>query len=251
MSGNEWLTQKKAILFDLNGTLIVPRRSYTAALRSTLQDYLARWSDEDSRTTVSKSVATVHKAYMAAKNQGLSAPEVRKRRREALRLAVQPLPLPGTERFVRQLDQTVLLHMKRSRSASAGILKTLRSLHKHYKLGIITNGSYKSTILRLRNSGLAPYFAADHVICSVRAGSRKPDKIIFNKALDALGVKAQEAVMIGNCWAKDIMGAQAAGIDAIWISPAATDPAAKGTEHIVRLQHVGQLRRLFHMGKVR
>ena len=38
-------------------------------------------------------------------------------------------------------------------------------------------------------------------------------------ALDALGTPPAEAVMVGDSWSADVIGARAAGIRAVWFNP--------------------------------
>ena len=54
---------------------------------------------------------------------------------------------------------------------------------------------------------------------SEEAGVSKPDPRIFRIALERLGCAAGEAVMVGDSWSADIVGARAAGIRAIWFNP--------------------------------
>jgi FMN phosphatase YigB (HAD superfamily) len=45
----------------------------------------------------------------------------------------------------------------------------------------------------------------------------KPDKEIFEHVLNNINVLPHEAVMIGNTWEKDVVGANRAGMNAIWL----------------------------------
>jgi FMN phosphatase YigB (HAD superfamily) len=57
----------------------------------------------------------------------------------------------------------------------------------------------------------------DVVVASCDLGIGKPDAAIFEAALDALGVGASDAVMVGNDRERDVEGADAAGIRPLWI----------------------------------
>jgi putative hydrolase of the HAD superfamily len=46
----------------------------------------------------------------------------------------------------------------------------------------------------------------------------KPDPAIFRHALERIGATAREAVMIGDSWTNDVVGASAVGIRAIWLN---------------------------------
>jgi FMN phosphatase YigB (HAD superfamily) len=52
-------------------------------------------------------------------------------------------------------------------------------------------------------------------------GAGRPDPRIFAEALRAAGARPADAVMVGDNVAKDVEGALAAGLDAVWINRAA------------------------------
>jgi putative hydrolase of the HAD superfamily len=57
----------------------------------------------------------------------------------------------------------------------------------------------------------------DGVATSAEVGSAKPAGELFDAALDLAGVDAAEAIHVGDSLEEDIAGAQAAGIDAVWV----------------------------------
>jgi HAD superfamily hydrolase (TIGR01509 family) len=66
----------------------------------------------------------------------------------------------------------------------------------------------------LEHLELAPLF--DAVVTSASSGVRKPDPAIFSAGLEAVGVKAGEALHVGDS-DDDVNGARAAGIDVLRI----------------------------------
>jgi putative hydrolase of the HAD superfamily len=54
-------------------------------------------------------------------------------------------------------------------------------------------------------------------------GISKPARRIFEAALDAAGAEPIEAVMFGDGWHNDIVGARDAGIAAVWFNPLAAE----------------------------
>lgn len=94
--------------------------------------------------------------------------------------------------------------------------EVLRELKQHYKLGIITNtvaSRERHVRMALRRIGLEQYF--DVILTSVDAGYDKPDEKIFLKALNALNVQSEEAVMVGNRVSTDVVGANRIGMKTI------------------------------------
>jgi len=59
----------------------------------------------------------------------------------------------------------------------------------------------------------------DAVASAYRSGYVAARRPVFRLALDRLGVQASEAVMVGDSWAADIVGAARAGVRAIWFNP--------------------------------
>ena len=83
-----------------------------------------------------------------------------------------------------------------------------------YKLGIIANQS-AGTAQRLENWGLLKYF--DVVAASAELGASKPNRLIFEKAIELAGVPAHNAVMVGDRLDNDIIPAKALGLKTVWI----------------------------------
>lgn len=112
------------------------------------------------------------------------------------------------------------------RRALAGAAALLEAARAHVAIGIVTNNLLDEQVEKLRSCGLDRY--VDVLVASEDAGVSKPDPAIFRIALDRLGCAADEAVMVGDSWQADILGAQAAGVPAVWFNPAGLprpDPA--------------------------
>jgi putative hydrolase of the HAD superfamily len=79
-----------------------------------------------------------------------------------------------------------------------------------------SNGSVRSILESLR---LTQYL--EFVIDSFEVGVEKPDPHIFRIALQEMGVQPEEAVYVGDIYSVDVLGARAAGLDAILLDPGA------------------------------
>jgi len=90
----------------------------------------------------------------------------------------------------------------------------LKRLSEKYKIGIIAN-QLSGTKERLDKHGVLKYI--DLVIASAEEGVSKPDKRIFEIALERAGCKPEEAVMIGDRVDNDIVPAKALGMRTVWI----------------------------------
>lgn len=82
--------------------------------------------------------------------------------------------------------------------------------------GVISNsnGSVRSI---LEETGLAAHL--DFILDSAVVGVEKPDPRIFQMALAEARVEPGEAVYIGDLYSVDVLGARAAGMDAVLLDP--------------------------------
>ena len=93
-------------------------------------------------------------------------------------------------------------------------ISCLAALHQTYKIGIIANQDY-GTEKRLTKYGILSY--VDLVIASAEEGVVKPDRRIFEIALERSNCPPEQAVMIGDRIDNDIIPAKWLGMGAIWI----------------------------------
>ncbi len=92
--------------------------------------------------------------------------------------------------------------------------KCLRILSEKYNIGVIANQSL-GTAERLEDFGILKYI--DLVIASAEEGVAKPDKRIFEIALERSDCNSSDAVMIGDRIDNDIVPAKLLGMKTIWI----------------------------------
>jgi len=116
-------------------------------------------------------------------------------------------------------------------------LELLNYLYPKYPLTIVSNGFVEVQYKKMESCGLGRYFK--HVVLSEAAKALKPDKRIFEYALELNDVKATEAIMIGDSYEADIRGAQNAGIDQIYYPlPGYDKPEQTSTYKITSLKEV-------------
>jgi putative hydrolase of the HAD superfamily len=108
------------------------------------------------------------------------------------------------------------------RRAVAGAAALMSALRPHAKIGIVSNNVLDEQQEKLFVCGLDRL--VDELVVSGEVGVSKPDPIIFQTAMNRLGVTADETVMVGDSWMADVEGARAAGIRAIWFNPLAAAP---------------------------
>lgn len=84
------------------------------------------------------------------------------------------------------------------------------------KFCILTDLTAHIQFRKIQKLNLSQYI--DYLVTSEEVGVEKPDALMFEKALEKLRCSANEALMIGDNWEKDILGATAKGIRSIWIN---------------------------------
>ncbi|EEX75560.1 YjjG family noncanonical pyrimidine nucleotidase [Leptotrichia hofstadii] len=95
--------------------------------------------------------------------------------------------------------------------------KLCEYLHSKYKVGIVTNGIKEVQHSRIENSAISKYI--DKIIISDEVGVNKPDKRIFEYAINYFEIMDKsEVIMIGDSLGADIKGGQNAGIDTCWVN---------------------------------
>jgi putative hydrolase of the HAD superfamily len=88
------------------------------------------------------------------------------------------------------------------------------------RLGIVSNSDGRVD-QALSAAGLREYF--DVVVDSSAFGTEKPDPAIFRAALEALDVAPEEALYVGDLYDVDVVGARAAGMEAVLLTSGAVE----------------------------
>ncbi len=97
----------------------------------------------------------------------------------------------------------------------------LEKLKEKYPLVLVSN-FYGNLHSVLKDYNIDGYF--DNVIESSVVGIRKPDPSIFQKGIEALSLKADEIVVIGDSYKNDMEPAQLLGCMTIWLKGMGWDP---------------------------
>ncbi|MDE6278262.1 MAG: YjjG family noncanonical pyrimidine nucleotidase [Muribaculaceae bacterium] len=118
------------------------------------------------------------------------------------------------------LDTYYLKLLGRCTRMLPGARELLESIEraKLPKPGIISNGFVDVQHNKLRSSGIADCFSS--IILSDDIGVNKPDRRLFDYALEQSGTSAEESTIVGDNPMTDILGALRAGwARAIWYNP--------------------------------
>jgi len=110
---------------------------------------------------------------------------------------------------------------------------------KDYKMHLVTNGFESVQHNKLRQSNLTSYF--DQIITSEASNSLKPNKEIFDYAMQKAGAALKESIMMGDNQDADIQGGINAGLDTVFVNHLNVQPTVKSTymiHHLKELENI-------------
>lgn len=91
-----------------------------------------------------------------------------------------------------------------------GVRETLASLSTDYQLAVFTKGDLQDQARKLQRSGLSAFFAHVEITAD-------KTQAYYLRLCNKLGIKAEEAVMVGNSFKSDIEPAISIGMKAVYI----------------------------------
>ena len=98
-----------------------------------------------------------------------------------------------------------------------GAIELLEHLRPKYRMFILSNGFKELQSHKMRTAGIDRYF--DRLILSDDIGVNKPNRELYEHALQITGSVLEESIMIGDMFDTDIVGAANIGMDQIYYNP--------------------------------
>lgn len=98
-----------------------------------------------------------------------------------------------------------------------GAIELLEYLRPKYNMYILSNGFKELQSHKMRTAGIDKYF--DALILSEDIGVNKPNRELYEYALEKTGSKLEESIMIGDMFETDIVGAANIGMKHIYFNP--------------------------------
>jgi HAD superfamily hydrolase (TIGR01549 family) len=211
----------KAALFDLDDTLFDHRGCAREALTA------VQGCHERFRSMPFDALERAHARFLEELHADvmLGRMPLEHARVERFRRLLASMNVPLAEGLAARMATTYRDTYRTTRRATPGAPALLAAIKSHARIAVVSNNLLEEQQEKLRTCGLDGL--VDALIVSEDAGTSKPDPAIFRLALDRLHASPVNAVMIGDSWTADVMGARAAGIRAIWFNPGgALTPAA-------------------------
>lgn len=142
---------------------------------------------------------------------------------------------------VRSFGEAIRLHPM---EVITGVQETLDYLAPHHQLILLTKGDQEEQVLKIENSGLAPYF--EHLLVVA-----EKDQMAYQKVIQDFQFNRSLTWMIGNSPRSDINPALAAGLNAVYIPHQHTwqmemqDVQHNGDGRLLQLNKFSELREYF------
>lgn len=122
-----------------------------------------------------------------------------------------------SEEEILEINQRFLDLSSRKTGLINGAIELLKYLKTLYKVVVLSNGFVEVQQRKIEVSGLSPFI--DYIVLSEDVGISKPYKGIFDRALSVSHTRRTDAIMVGDSWDADILGAQNAKIPSVWFNP--------------------------------
>lgn len=142
-------------------------------------------------------------------------------RRRSWILALKSLGV-GDDALAAELDERFERERASANPWCPGGEAALQALASTYRLGMVTNGIPDVQRTKINATGIEKYF--DAIVVSGELAIGKPRPEIYQHALDLLGATKEETIMVGDSFARDVLGSQAFGMRAVWISMGRPQP---------------------------
>ncbi|MBO7147903.1 MAG: HAD family hydrolase [Lentisphaeria bacterium] len=121
------------------------------------------------------------------------------------------------------------------------VCEVLTQLQANYCMGALSDGQSLWAVPELRAAGLEKFFS--FTIVSGDHGFRKPDKRMYEMALQKIGLNADEVLFVGNDMYRDVYGAHEAGMKTVFFRSNQGDHSSHGVEADYIIYHFSELPR--------
>lgn len=202
----------RAIFFDLDDTLV----DDTISLEQCAETAAREFASDRGASPVDLADAYVDAAidFWTQLGPGSPRPKPGEIRPAMWRSALQRYGIADEALAARLADRFDELRVERV-ELFPDALPVLHALHGRFRMAIITNGYAETHEQKIARLELERFF--DHIILAGDLEMVKPDPAVFAHAMALVGAAPDESVMVGDRYDRDVEGAHAAGMRAIWI----------------------------------
>lgn len=232
----------RAVVFDLDGTLLDHRTSARTGLARWVAGFGLPMSDEVERAWF----AAEEKHFGEWRRGEIGHTEQRRRR---MRSFLPELGRPvGTDQ---ELEEAFEGYLAAYRTAWVGFPDIDEAvdavLARGYVPGVLTNGTRVLQEAKLAHLGLLDRIGP--VVCAAELGVAKPHRDAFRAACAAVGTPPEQVLYVGDEHAVDVVGARAAGLQAVLVDRGQYDRGeAEPVDEPVRVRSLTELVGLLDAG---
>ncbi|WP_341356436.1 HAD family hydrolase [Rossellomorea sp. y25] len=231
----------KAIMFDLDDTLLWDSKSIEEAFKATCRYAEAKVGVDSKSLELSvrdaaRKLYETYDTYEFTQNIGINPFEglwgdfldehdegflkmkeiVPTYRKKAWTSGLQSLGITDVE-LGAELSERFRKERKDRPYVYEDTFRVLNEVKGNFQLLLLTNGSPHLQNTKLdKTPELVPYF--EEIIISGNIGKGKPDSAMFLHALERLKLQKDEVIMVGDNLNTDILGASRLGIKTVWIN---------------------------------
>lgn len=217
------MTTPGALLFDFGGTLDVPGSHWLDRFLAHYRAAGMRLTREQLDPAFAYGTTMGYREGAAMHNRGLGElirflvdlqlDYLSSHGPDEVRSQLAGLPSTGRAHLLERIGSGFIDQSSRGLAESREVLSILAS---RFRLGVISN-FYGNLDRILADAGMRNLFAT--VIDSARLGVFKPERGIFEAALEALAIQPAQAAMIGDSLDKDCIPARSLGMKTVWMRP--------------------------------
>ncbi|MFY7908685.1 MAG: YjjG family noncanonical pyrimidine nucleotidase [Emticicia sp.] len=228
----------KHLFFDLDHTLWDFERNSAECLADIYEIFDFKSLNISTLEAFQQEFSVVNKRQWSLLEQNLITHDELRRRRfqETLEnLGVKDLK----KSFGLEINEYFLELLPKKAHLIEGAVEVLDYLLPKYELHIISNGWQDIQVNKMKSSEIHHYFG--EIITNELAGTRKPDRRIFDYALETTKANLAESLMIGDNYEADILGAINANIDTVFYNPDNIPTEQKPTFDIKKLVELKEI----------
>lgn len=203
----------RAILLDLDGTLLDDRAATAGGFRALFQAYADAIPQSDEAAALVRWRELVDEYWPRFESGELSFDEQRRQRVQSL--FGRQLSDAETDRAVRVYVAGYEAYWR----PLPGVVAFLERA-RHIPKAIVTNGERKSQLRKIAALGVSEHVAG--IVTPGDCGHWKPSPEIFRAAFELLSVSANECLMIGDDPVRDIEPAARLGMRSVHVPPGAS-----------------------------
>jgi putative hydrolase of the HAD superfamily len=217
--GSEHLKSASWWFFDLDDTLHEFRIASSAAVDAALQLIAQQQAQQIMPQRASVVVTDLKTAYLEVLRERTSSAFIdgktsHEYRAERFTSAMNALKLSSTMEQIAQILDIYEKTLMEQLTLKPGVISLLKLLKQQGKyIAIVTEGPQDAQERTVAALGLEPYL--DRLITTNAFRAAKVDGL-FERALDVLGIKSKDVVMVGDSWDRDVLPAAKLGISCVW-----------------------------------